>query len=282
MIFNEIQAQKHFLSKVEKKIADIILNNPEEFISCSAIELSKLAEVSQGSINNFSKKFVQGGFSELKTKLAIELNEYKGNFFNIVSESDHIKDVLNTAAKNLYVAFQQTTEINSEKTLKKASEMIIKANKIDIYGVGQSGIVAHDYAYHLIKLGIRANAVTDVLMCSVSATTLDSNSLLIVIAASGKTKDMYDAVKIAKKNNVPCICITRDKNAPISKLCDVVIVVSTATEPLSRVHSTSRLCQYFIIDALCSYIRYQENDDGSKRYFDVTEILQSHSMELTI
>ena len=71
MIYNKIQAELEFLSKTERKIAEYILKNPESFIGFSAIELSQKAEVSQGSINNFSKKYVNGGFSELKKHLAM-------------------------------------------------------------------------------------------------------------------------------------------------------------------------------------------------------------------
>ncbi|MEE0840077.1 MAG: hypothetical protein U0L72_05955 [Acutalibacteraceae bacterium] len=61
-IFSEIKSGYDYLTKTEKKIADVIISNPLEFTKISITQLSELAEVSQGSINNFSKKFCGGGF----------------------------------------------------------------------------------------------------------------------------------------------------------------------------------------------------------------------------
>ena len=279
MIYNKIQAEWEFLSKTELRIAEIILNHPEEFINYSAIELSQVAEVSQGSINNFSKKFVGDGFSELKKQLAMQLNQYREKSFDVVSVGDNVKDIMHTSMENLNRAFQLTREINDEDTLKRVADMIMKAKRIEIYGIFQSGLVANDCYYQMLQLGLPVSFVTDVLMCPVSATMLDSDSLVIAISSSGKTKDIYEAVKIAKENGVPCICITRNVSGPIAKLCDEVLAIAIGDEVLSRTLSTVRMCDCYLIDAICSYIRYQMEENGKTQYFKLSKILNSHNME---
>lgn len=279
MIYRKIQAEWEFLSKTERKIGEIILKSPEEFIGLSAIELSQRAEVSQGSINNFSKKFVNSGFSELKKQLAMELNQYKEDTFDVVPKDGNIKSIMQASVKNISKAFQLTEQMNSEETLQRVAEQIMKAKKIEIYGIFQSGIVANDCYYQLLQLGLPVNYVTDVLMCPVSAMMLDSDSLVIAISSSGRTKDIYEAVKIAKENNVPCICITRNPKGPIAGLCDEVLAISIGDEALSRTAGTVRMCEYYLIDAICSYIRHQMDSNGREQYFKLSEILNSHSME---
>ena len=53
-IITQIQTQYDFFTSVEKRIADLILKNPSEFITYSTAKVAKLCNVSQGSINNFS------------------------------------------------------------------------------------------------------------------------------------------------------------------------------------------------------------------------------------
>ena len=279
MIYNKIQAEWEFLSKTERKIGTEILSNPEKFISLSAIELSQIAGVSQGSINNFSKKFVNSGFSELKKQLAMELGQYKSESFDAVPEDGNIKSIMQVASQNIFKAFQLTEQMNCEATLQKVADMIVKAKKIEIYGIFQSGIVANDCYHQLLQLGLPANYVTDVLMCPVSAMMLDSDSLVIAISSSGQTKDIYEAVKIAKENNVPCVCITRNPRGPIAKLCDAVLTITIGDEALSRTAGTVRMCEYYLIDAICSYIRHQMEANGKTQYFKLSQILNSHSME---
>jgi len=279
MIYSKIQSELEFMSKTERRIADIILEHPEEFINYSAIELSTIAEVSQGSINNFSKKFAGGGFSELKKQLAMKLNAYKLNAFDVVSAKDNIKDIMDLSMDHLAKAFRLTKEINKEDTLKKVAGMILRAKRIEVYGIFQSGIVANDCYYQLLQLGLPVSFVTDVLMCPVSATMLDKDSLVIAISSSGKTKDIYEAVKVAKESEVPCICITRNTKGPIAELCDEVLGIAIGDEALSRTAGTVRICEYYLIDAICSYIRSQMDANGKTQYFKLSRILNSHNME---
>ena len=55
-IISKLKTNINFLTNVEKKIAALIIENPGEFITYSMHELVKKADVSQGSIINFSKK----------------------------------------------------------------------------------------------------------------------------------------------------------------------------------------------------------------------------------
>ena len=279
MIYSKIQSELEFMSRTERRIAEIILEHPEEFIGYSAIELAALADVSQGSINNFSKKYVGGGFSELKKQLAMKLNEYKRVSFDVVSAGDRIHDIMNASIDHLAKAFQLTMEINKEETLRRVADMIMKAKKIEVYGIFQSGIVANDCYHQLLQLGLPVSYVTDVLMCPVSAMMLNTESLVIAISSSGKTKDIYETVKIAKENQVPCVCITRNVNGPIAELCDEVLGISIGDEALGRTAGTVRMCEYYLIDAICSYIRYQMDENGKTQYFKLSRILNSHNLE---
>ena len=279
MIYRQIEAEWDFLSKTERKIAETILKDPEKFINYSAIEVSEVANVSQGSLNNFSKKFVESGFSALKKQLAMDLNEYRKDASDTESADSSIKDMMKLSRERTWKAFRLTEEMNDEETLKKVSEMILKAKKIEIYGIYQSGIVAQSCYYQFLQMGLPVACVTDVLVCPVSASMLDGESLVIAISSSGKTKDIYETVKIAKDNKVPCICMTRNKKGPIAQLCDEVLTIAIGDETISRSVSMVRQCEYFLIDALCSYISCHMEINDREQYLRLSQILNSHDME---
>lgn len=279
MIYRQIEAEWEFLSKTERKIAKVILKDPEKFINYSAIEVSEIADVSQGSLNNFSKKFVESGFAELKKQLAKDLNEYLNDTLINATEKDSVKNVMGDIKVQLEKAFLMTEEMNDEIVLSKVAEMLIKAKKIEIYGIYQSGIVAQSFYYQLLQMGFPAAYVNDALVCAVSASMLDSESLVIAISSSGKTKDIYEAIKIAKENNVPCVCITRNKKGPIASLCDEVLVIAIGEEKIERSIGMVRQCEYFLIDALCFYIsRHIENED-KERALQLSDYLNAHEIE---
>lgn len=277
-ILCKISANMDFFSNVERKLAEAILDNPEKIVTCSMAELSGITGISQGSINNFSNKICGEGYAGLKLRIASGIPGFKKPTFNYVNESDGIKDILKKSTEKNIVAFNNTVELNSEEVLKKAAEKILNSKKTELYGIFQSGLVAKDFYMQLIQLGLPASYVSDVLTLPVSASLLDEECLIIAISSSGRTKDILDAVKAGKENNVPVICITSQKNSPLAKISDYVLLVTSSEASISNSMNEVRLSQMFLCDALASYLRYKIDKDGYKQYYRISKIISSHSV----
>ena len=277
-LLSEIRVNLEFYSNVERKIAELILKEPEKFITYSMAEISELAGVSQGSINNFAKKLNGEGFAALKIQIAQQLPRYEAKVFNLAEEGDGVRDTLRKTGKDLSIAFENTMKMKGEETLQNVVSLILKAKRIEIYGIYRSSIVAMDLYYQLLQLGLCATFVSDVLMCQVSAALLDSDDLVIAVSNSGRTKDILDCVKIAKGNHVPVVCVTSDSSAPLVKLSDEALFCVPSGNSISNRSDEVRLSQMYLNDALCSYIRYKIDETGEKRYFKVAEMVSAHSV----
>ena len=278
-ILNELRANLKNLSPTESKIAHVILENPKEFIRYSMAELSKLADVSQGSIINFANKFAGGGFPVLKLHVAACLSEYENHsYVSAAEEGDSVKDVLKKTNESILSALRNTEAFNDEGALSRAAELILKAKKVEIYGVYRSAVVATDFYYQLLTLGIPAVFVSDVLTASVSASLLNGDALVVAVSASGKTKDVLDAVKIAKSKGAPVISLTNDKSSPLAKLSDEALIASASGNTLMGLAPEIRLSQLVLTDALCAYLRTRIDEEGEQQYFELREIINSHSV----
>ena len=277
-LLSELQVNLEFYSNVERKIAELILTNPQKFITYSIAELSELAGVSQGSINNFAKKLIGSGYAGLKLQLAQQIPRHKEKLFNLAEAGDSVTDTLMKTGRDLEIAFANTAQMNSEDTLQRVVDLMLGAKKIEIYGIYRSSIVAMDLYYQLLQLGLHAAFVSDVLMCQVSAALLNADDLVIAISNSGRTKDILDCVKIARSNHVPVVCITSDSSAPLVKLSDQALFCVPSGNSISNRMDEVRLSQMYLNDALCSYIRYKIDETGEKRYFKMAEMISAHSV----
>lgn len=277
-IISKIKAQFPYYSNVEKKIANKILEEPKKFITYSMAELSKEINVSQGSINNFSKKVSKGGFSNLKLMIAQQLPQSEEVYFTEVKDGDTLKDTLKKAVLGSEKALKNTFVLNHEETLNNAVEKILYAKRIELYGIFRSGIIAKDFSYQLLQLGLPATYVDDVLLSPVSSFMLNEECVVIAISSTGRTKDIIDAVKIAKENGVYVICITAHKSSPLAKLSDSVLLSAHSGEGPIEEYNETRLSQMFLTSCICSRLNYELDKDGTKHYNRVKEILNSHSV----
>jgi len=280
-LYARITSSKDFFTNIEQKISDKLFENPKKFITYSMSELSEITGVSQGSINNFAKKYTGGGFSELKLQIASELESFLPKQHTIVEQNDGITDVMKKLITNTQTSFTNTILNNTEETLNHVVEKILMSKRIEIYGIYQSGIVANNLYYRLLELGISVAFVSDVLTCSVSASMLDSECLVIAISSSGKTSDIINAVKTAKENNVPVICITADMNSPLAKLSDDVLIASSSGKSVTGSSAEILMSEFFLLDSIYTYIeskKYKNFKTESEHYYKLKKILNSHNV----
>lgn len=278
-IFTQLKVEYASLSRVEKRLADLILADPRRVITCSMAELSQAVGVSQGSINNFSKKFSQGGFAALKLRVAECVPEYEEQPFAVVESEKGVRAAMELKIREAAAAFANTLEINEEATLRRAAERIMAAEKVELYGVFQSAIVAKDLCYGLIQLGIPAAFVEDSLMSAVSASMLNEKSLVIAVSATGQTKEVIDMVELAGRNGTPVVCLTANKASLLARMADEVLLAAASGISISDRSDEIRMTQLLLADTLCSYIRSVIDAKGEKHYYKLRDIIGSHSIE---
>lgn len=277
-ILSEITALLPLLHGVEADIASFIVKDPKKFTEYSLKELSSLASVSQGSIVNFSNKYAGGGFPSLKLKIAEALSTYVKAPPDVRGDGGSVISALISNNQNTAKALRNTEVLNSNENLLSAVKLILDAKRVEIYGVYRSASVATDLCYQLLQLGIYATFVSDVLTSSVSAAMLDKDSLVIAISSSGKTKDVIDAVKIAKENAVPVIVITSNKSSPLAKLADTTLIAAMSGEGEAIMANEIRMSQLALIDALVDYLSEVMDRDG-RSYSKIKHIITSHNVE---
>ena len=140
-------------------------------------------------------------------------------------------------------------------------------------------MVATDFYYKLLQLGIHASSESDVLSCVVSASMLDSDSVVVAVSTSGRTRDIIEAVEMAKSRGVQIVCITGNKNSPLAKMSDFSLVAPASGNSISGWLDEVRFSQMLITDTICDYLRSRIDESGEKNYFTVSSIISSHSIE---
>jgi DNA-binding MurR/RpiR family transcriptional regulator len=265
------------MSNTEKKIASVILSSPDSFTTMSLGELEAVAEVSQGSIINFSNKYAGGGFPALKMAIAASLGSREQTPLSVITNEDSAHTALKKCAAGISVAVQNTANINSGEALERLAGLILNAKKIDIYGIYRSAIVASDLNMELLELGIVSSVVSDVLTCALSASLLREGDLVIAISSSGKTRDIIDAVKIAKEKGAKVAVITAYKNSPLARISDVLLIAASSGSSRFSFEKEIRNSQLALIDTVCAYLQCRIDKDGDKRYYTAKAILELHS-----
>lgn len=229
------------LTKSERKVADFVLTQGSKIIYATMTEIKAATGVGDATIIRFCQKLGFNGFSDFK--IAIAKEDYTKE--RVARPTDYYDDI----ASHITEALDATAQLIDPAKIDQAVTLMQQAKHIYLFGVGSSGEVATNFASILLRVGVQATAVTDAHFQAQVASLLTESDLVFGFSLSGRTKDTFDSLNVAKHNGATIIAITNYLNSPIGKQGDLVL--QTAMQEFFNGGSVAgRVSQLYICDVI--------------------------------
>ncbi|MCM3761972.1 MurR/RpiR family transcriptional regulator [Alkalihalobacillus oceani] len=248
--FTRIEASLPKLRGAEKKVVNFIEKNHEEIIHLSITEVAERSQTSESSVVRLCKRLGYKGFQDMKIHLAKEVISPEKQIHEVIEKNDDVITIKKKVFQSNIQALYDSLEVCNDSQLEHAVNAISKANRIEFYGTGGSGVVASDAQHKLLKLGIKTFAYSDAVLQWMSASVLTEKDVVIGISHTGSNTDVLHAMRLAKEAGATLICITNSSKSPITQISDIILQTSSK-ETLFRTDAiSSRIAQLTIIDIL--------------------------------
>mgnify|MGYP001779707467 CR=1 FL=1 len=214
----------------EKKAADYVLKHLDELKNLSLDRLAENAGVSQPTVIRMIKALGYGGYKEFRYTVVERLAAASTNtagfeamYGYTLAGNENIEDIpAKIIATTGSMAGEMLKNI-SMKTFSRVIEKLKDAQRIDIYSVENSNVIAEDLLTKLMYLGLNAGHFTDSYHQRISAGNLHPGDIALGISYSGNSKDTVDAVAAAKKAGATVIVITNFRDSLITRYADLVL-----------------------------------------------------------
>lgn len=212
------------LAENDRKLADFLLAQPDKARHLSSQKLAELAGVSQSGVVKFAQKLGYKGFPALKLAMSEALSAPQANpaitVHNRILSTDSLLTVGEKLLAEKHAALRATLDVNSEQRLQQALFMLTNARKIIITGIGASGLVAKDFAYKLLKIGLTAIAESDTHVLLATVQALGDDDLLLAISFSGERREINLAAEVARKAGAKTLALTSFSPNPLQQQAD--------------------------------------------------------------
>ena len=182
------------LAQSDRKLADFILAQPDLARHLSSQQLASQAGVSQSSVVKFAQKLGFKGFPALKLALSEALasnaNPHSVPVHNRICGDDPLRLVGEKLIKDNVAAMHASLDVNTEDKLLETVNMLRSARRIVLTGIGASGLVARNFSWKLMKIGLNAVSEQDMhaLLATVQAMTQDD--VMLAICYSGARREI--------------------------------------------------------------------------------------------
>jgi len=268
-----IRSQQPAMHEVEKKIADFILNKPEIVVNMTVAQLAKETGVADSSIVRFCQRLGYDGFTKLKINIAKNLKKPEEIILETIGKDDSFKEITSKVFASSIRALTETINMLDIGELTNAVDALLKAKRIEFYGVGTSANLAVDAYYRFMRIGLPANVATDPHIMRISASMLDSDCVAIGISHTGRTKDIVRTLEIARSSKAKVICITSYMTSPIVEVSDIKLITSTSETRILKEAVSSRIAHIALLDSLYTCIALRKYDTVVENLENMTEIL---------
>lgn len=254
-VIETIKENYNNIFHAEKKVADFIIENPEKAVNANVSELANYSGVSDATVIRMCKHIGYQGYYQLRIDLSRDLGRKQ------VWDVD-MENIKMDTVSGLFQSFSSRIlaigkNLEQDKLLECAN-LIKSSRQVHIVAVGNTSPLAMYMDFRLGRLGIKCTSsmIPEYWMNYVNLA--DSDDIVIAISRSGESKQVVQALELAKEKGLKVIAITGAEYSPVSKLSDCVLLSNVSGQAFDYYKGYSRLNETVVIDALLHFVTNEE------------------------
>ena len=259
-----IRTMRAELRKSDRKVADVVLMNPQRILKATVGETATLAEVSQPTVLRFAMAIGCKGFQDFKIRLAQSLAFGTPATHSVLLDTDDPETVAEKIFEYTMTSLDWARSHLDRTALRKAIDILAQARTIEFFGFGASGIVARDAQQKFPLFGVPCGAQLDSHQQTMVASMMKQGDVAFVISNTGTTRSIIEIARIARANGAAVICLT-GSDSPLASYCDVALIVETLENTNMYTPTISRIAALVVIDILSTSVAMRRPLDDQAR-----------------
>jgi RpiR family carbohydrate utilization transcriptional regulator len=278
MLLDAIQSHLDDFSKSEKRVAEQVLADPQLVLAENLTALAKNATVSEPTVIRFCRAIGADGWHDFKLKLAQSLALALPEANEVMASDDLASDLVNKiCSRSINTLLDLRNHLNPD-AIQQALDMLKKANKIEFYGHGTSGLVATDAQHKFFRSGVPTVAYSDPHIHSIAAALLTKGDAVVAISQRGGNAALLRSVQLAKTNGANII-VLGPSGTPLAKLATVLVPIDLSMNADPYTPISARLAHLVVIDILAVGLALQRGPEFRKKMQAAQKSLQQFDMQ---
>jgi len=249
-----IRAMLPGMTPAEARIGRILQADAAAAASLTVNELADRASASTATVVRTARRLGFDGYPQLRLALAAHGGSTPPDagvpLEADIAESDGIAAVLAKLAAFESEQLRATAELVDPVVLDAVIALIRSARRIDVYGIGASGLVAMDLTAKLSRVGLDVRAHTEHDAAMVSACLLSPADLAIGLSHSGENPGTVGPLRSARSAGAGTVAITGAPRSRLAGHAEHVLVTAGREFGFRSAAMASRTGQLMLVDGI--------------------------------
>ena len=249
-----IRALEPNLAPAERRVAAEVVRDPGAAAAKTISDLAAQCRTSGATVLRFCRGVGFDGYRELRLALAAAAQAANADGERAVGSDIGPRDSLSEVVKKITYADARAVEETGAQlqpaSLGAVVDAVVKARRVDIYGVGASAFVAMDLQQKLYRIGYMVYAWPDPHSAVTSAALLGPQDVAIGISHTGTTEDTIASLAEARRCRAVTVAITNFPGSRIAAVADHVLTTAARETTFRSGAMASRIAALTVVDCL--------------------------------
>ena len=266
------------LSKGQKKIANVILNDYDKAAYLTAAKLAKLADVSESTVVRFADELGFEGYSEfqLAVQELVRIKLTPNQRIEITKKRIGRSDVLESVMESDIEKIRYTMNSLDRDVFNKSVDAILGAKNIYITGARSTEPLARLLSYNLTMIFDNVKFVVPTSSEEVfeQMYSVGAEDTVIAFSFPRYSSKMVNAVKYARQNNAKVVVFTDSLVSPLAEFANYLI---TAQSDMAS-FMDSLVAPLSIINAIIVEITRRKESEITARFDTLEKIWDEYEV----
>ncbi|MBF6332857.1 MurR/RpiR family transcriptional regulator [Nocardia transvalensis] len=232
------------------RVARVILDDPPGAAQLTVNQLAERADTSTSAVVRLAKTLGYDGYPQLRLALAATGAEPGTPVFatDIVAD-DPLAKVVHKLTAFETEGMLATADLADPITLTAVVEALVRARRVQLIGIGASGLVATDLEQKLTRIGMWCRASTSEDDALVQTSLLETEDVVVAFSHSGETAAVVEALRRAG-TRATTVAVTASAQSRLARTAAHTILVAGREDGFRSAAMASRMSQLLVVDAL--------------------------------
>jgi DNA-binding MurR/RpiR family transcriptional regulator len=262
-------------SRVQKHLANFLVDNWAEIPLLSIEKIAEKSGVSMASITRFTRKLSCRGFYDFKDQVKSEHMYNIANpverFFSIPSDVRGKKSLIKAARQDVKNINRLLATVSEEAFLRLV-DMIEKAKLVFTFGIGISSIFSNLIAYTFTQIDKKTHSLDEGnTPVEEKIFNINKEDLIIFSSFFPYSKCTVEFAKLAHERELPIVLFTDSEYSPLSRYASLIVKVPRE----NILFTTSISALTVLLNAIATEIALKKKENLSQSLKEMDRKLRS-------
>ncbi|RXT06478.1 MurR/RpiR family transcriptional regulator [Ammoniphilus sp. CFH 90114] len=277
---NLIKEKYSKLSPGQKRVAEYLIQNRDEFAFNTASQIGRKVDVSETTVIRFSYAIGFNGFSEMQSHIQQwVLSHSQGaqpptEISNAEQGTSEISTLFARTMEKEVVSMRQTLKQLNQEEVWKVIGKLIEADRVLVVGMRASFAAAYWFSLQLHTLRDQVYLSPTAGNVYEQLSDLTEHSAVVILSFPRYLKETLHLAESVKSQGIPIICLTDRLLSPVGRIADFTLTTEENVESDSpSIHPVIS-----VIDMIISGIAMKDQERVQMRQQKLEEVYSTHGV----